>query len=238
MACRNFIKHDEEKSLKLLRGLCENINGLDHTVCQLIRQGEEVHQQKSVMEYQMEQIGINCEKIKEATAILNEDRGYVRTGDREKYDIEMEKKRKAQDQLRQEEEKRLKTITAREGEEEPEEKADEDHASKLPCQQQETICQQEAPLQKQEKHIKDQQRRIRLMELGQEKRAEQTIPQQSQQIQPQQFRRAQKPSTSSGAGTIDKKLRPSTLKFLSCVKKEKEAEEDENDEEVMITWCN
>ena len=82
------------------------------------------------MEYQMEQIGINCEKIKEATAILNEDRGYVRTGNREKYDIEMEKKRKAQEQLRQEEEKHLKTITAGEEGEEPKEKPDKDHASK------------------------------------------------------------------------------------------------------------
>ena len=82
----------KKKALNYFEGLCENINRLDDTVCQLIRQGEEVCQQKSFMEYQMEQIGINCEKIKEATAILNEDRGYVRTGDREKYDIEMEKK--------------------------------------------------------------------------------------------------------------------------------------------------
>ena len=137
---------------------------------------------------------------------MNEDRGYVRTGDREKYDIEMEKKRKAQEQLRQEEEKCLKTITAGEEGEEPKEKPDEDYVSKLACQQQEIIRQQEALLQKQEKHIEDQGRRIRLMELGQEKRAEQTIPQQSLQIQPQQFCSAQKPSTSSGAGTIDKIL--------------------------------
>ena len=144
----------------------------------------------------------------------------------------MEKKRKAQEQLRQEEEKRLKTITAGEEGGEPKEKPDEDHASELARQQQEIIRQQEALLQKQEKHIEDQERRIRLMELGQEKRAEQTIP---QQIQPQQFRSAQKPSTSSGAGTIDKILRPSALKFLSCVKKEKETkEEEQEDEEVMI----
>ena len=235
VACCNFIKIDEEKSLKLLRGLCENINRLDDTVCQLIRQGEEVHQQKSLMEYQMEQIGINCEKIKEATAILNEDRGYVRTGDREKYDIEKEKKRKAQEQLRQEGEKRLKIITAREEGEEPKEKPDEDYASKLARQQQEIIHQQEALLQKQEKLIEDQERRIRLMELGQERRAEQTIPQQTVQIQPQQFRSAQKPSTSSGAGTIDKILKPSALKFLSCLKKEKETKEEQEDDEVMIT---
>ena len=68
-------------------------------MCQLICQGEEVRHQKSFMEYQMEQIGINCEKIKEATAILNKDRGYVRTGDREKYDIEMEKRGKHRNSL-------------------------------------------------------------------------------------------------------------------------------------------
>ena len=224
VACRNFIKIDEERSLKLLRGLCENINRLDDTVCELIRQGEEVREQKSFMEHQMEQIGINCEKIKEATAILNEDRGYVRTADREKYDLEMEKKRKAQEQLRQEEEKRLKTITAGEEGEEPKEKSNEDHGSKLARQQQEIIHQQETLLQKQEKHIEEQERRIRLMELGQEKRDEER-----QQILAQQVRSHQKPSTSSGA-------KQSALKFLSCVKKEKEPEEEEQeDEEVMIT---
>ena len=91
-------------------------------VCELIRQGEEVRKQKSVMEYQMEKIGINCEKIKHAGSILNKERGYVRTGEREKYDEEMEKKRKAQEQLRQEEEKHLKTITAGEEGKEPKDK--------------------------------------------------------------------------------------------------------------------
>ena len=58
------------------------------------------------------------------------------------------------------------------------------------------------------------------MELGKEERAEQTILQQSQQIQPQQFRSAQKPSTSSGAGTIDKILR--TVRFkISIMRKER-----------------
>ena len=85
------------------------------------------------MEYQMEQIGINCEKIKEATAILNEDREL---GTEKNMISKWKKKRKAQEQLRQEEEKRLKTITTREEGEEPKEKPDEDHASKLARQQQ------------------------------------------------------------------------------------------------------
>ena len=230
VACQNFIKLDEERSLGLLQGLCENINRLDNTVCELIRQGEEVRKQKSVMEYQMEKIGINCEKIKHAGSILNKERGYVRTGEREKYDKEMEKKRKAQEQLRQEEEKRLKTITAGEEGEEPKdkEKPDEDHASKLVRQQQEIIQQQEQLLQKQEKHIEDQERRIRLMELAQQKLTQQT---QAQQTQPQQSDNGQKASTSSRRGTIDKILKPSSLRFLPCVKKEKEEEDDE----VVIT---
>ena len=53
-----------------------------------------MHKQKSVMEYQMEKIRINCEKIKHAGSILNKERGYVRTGEREKYDEEMEKRGK------------------------------------------------------------------------------------------------------------------------------------------------
>ena len=35
------------------------------------------------MEFQMEKIGINCDKIKRATQILKGDRGYVHTGEQE-----------------------------------------------------------------------------------------------------------------------------------------------------------
>ena len=144
VACRNFIKDDEEKSLKLLRGLCNNINRLDDTVCELIKQGEEIRQQKTVMEYQMEKIGISCEKIKEATAVLKGEKEYVRTADRERHDAEMDRKRKAE-------------ITAGEEQEQEKEKPDEEDCSlKLARQQQEIIRQQEQLLQKQERHIEEQ----------------------------------------------------------------------------------
>ena len=42
----------------------------------------------------MEKIGINCDKIKRATEILKGDRGYVRTGERERFDDEQEKREK------------------------------------------------------------------------------------------------------------------------------------------------
>ena len=46
------------------------------------------------MEFQMEKIGINCDKIKRATEILKGDRGYVRTGERERFDDEQTKREK------------------------------------------------------------------------------------------------------------------------------------------------
>ena len=78
---------------------------LDNKICELIHEADKVRKQKTVMEFQMEKIGINCEKIQRATSILKDDRGYVRTGEREKHDEELEKKRKADEELREQEEK-------------------------------------------------------------------------------------------------------------------------------------
>ena len=115
----------------------------------------------------MEKIGINCDKIKRATQILKGDRGYVHTGERERFDDEQDKKRKAEVELREQEKKWLKTITS--GEElkekaksaEPEQ--EEGYRDKLARQQQEIIRQQEVLLQKQEQHIAEQEKRIRAM---------------------------------------------------------------------------
>ena len=167
VACRNFIKIDEERSLGLLHGLCDNINRLDDKICELIHKSDKVRKQKNVMEFQMEKIGINCDKIKRATQILKGDRGYVHTGEREKFDDEQEKKRKAEEELREQEEKWLKTITLGEEpkEKEKEKSAEEEgYESKLARQQQEIIRQQEILLQKQEQHIAEQERHICTME--------------------------------------------------------------------------
>ena len=72
------------------------------------------------------------------------------------------------EELREQGEKRLKTITSGE---EPKEKAksaeaelEEGYGNKLARQQQEIITQQEVLLQKQEQHIAEQEKRIRVME--------------------------------------------------------------------------
>ena len=48
VACRNFIKIDEERSLGLLRGLCDYINRLDDKICKLIQESDKVRKQKTL----------------------------------------------------------------------------------------------------------------------------------------------------------------------------------------------
>ena len=92
-----------------------------------------IKSENSVMEFQLEKIGINKDKIERATQILKGDRGYVCTEEREKLDEEQEKKRKAEEQLNEQEEKRLKTVTSGEEpkEKEQEKSAEEGHENKL-----------------------------------------------------------------------------------------------------------
>ena len=127
--------------------------------------------------------------------------------------------------------------------EEPEEKVksaepeqEEGYRNKLARQQQEIIRQQEVLLQKQEQHIAEQEKHIRAIE-------EKQIQPQHEQPQQEKHTSFPKASTSGGAGTIDKFLRPSALHFLTqCVKKEpKEEQEDDNgdgdgeEDEVIVT---
>ena len=83
----------------------------------MIHESDKIRKQKATMEYQLEKIGINIDRIKKANKELKEDRGYVRTGDREKFDEEQDRKHKAEQNLREQEEKKQRTITAGEEEE-------------------------------------------------------------------------------------------------------------------------
>ena len=191
----------------------------------MIYESDKIRKQKETMEYQLEKIGVNIDRIKKATEELKEDRGYVHTGDREKYDEEQDRKRKADETLREQEEKKQKTITVGEGEEVI--LIEEDREQKLARQQQEIIRQQEILLQNQEQHILNQETRIRRME--------------EQKLQPQQpfsqtmstSSRFKKPIATGGAGTIDKFLSAKGIRFMpKCLVKQEPTEEEE-DEDVI-----
>ena len=108
---------------------------------------------------------------------------------------------------------------------------------KLAKQQQEIIRQQEILLQKQEQHIAEQERCIRV----QWRKSRYTLKMNN--CNERDISSIPKASTSGGAGTIDKFLKPAALHYHNkyVLKKEpKVEEEDDNgngeEEEVIITW--
>ena len=77
-------------------------------------------EQNNLLEYQLEKLGVSAVKLKEATKDIEGDRGYVRTEEREKLDKENEKKRKAEEELKEKELKKQKVLSVGEGVEESE----------------------------------------------------------------------------------------------------------------------
>ena len=213
LACKEFLSISKERSLNLMRGLCQNINHLDDRICDMIAESTEICKQQKQLEFQLEKISIIGEKIKAASSELKEDRGYCRTIEREKIDEEAKKKRKAEEELKEQEEERLKTITRGAGEEEEKQKEkekhqdEEDRTTKLARQQSEIIKSQEALLLRQEQHILEQERKIRRLEREQEER-----PQKRQKLDDGSSS-VINPST-SGRGVLEKYVPAHLLKYI------------------------
>ena len=93
---------------------------------------------------------------------LSGDRGYVRTEEREMSDIAADKKRKAEEQLKEQELKKQKVIAVGEGSEDvkivqgAQAEAEETYHQKLSRQQQEIIKQYEILLQQQQNRLVEQ----------------------------------------------------------------------------------
>ena len=187
----------------------------------MIKESDMFREQKDLLEYQLEKLGVSTEKLRDATKELSGDRGYVRTEEREKSDIAADKKRKAEEQLKEQELKKQKVIAVGEGSEDVETvqgaqaEVEETYHQKLARQQQEIIKQYETLLQQQQNRLVEQEQ---LLEQHR---------QQEQKQQPQQGQtwseviggiRAssgkQKPSTSRRAGTIDNYLSAKGITYL------------------------
>ena len=80
--------------------MCTQIRCLDDRICDMIKDSDMFREQKNLLEYQLEKLGVNAEKLKEATQELEGDRGYVQTEEREKLDKEKDKKRKAEEEMK------------------------------------------------------------------------------------------------------------------------------------------
>ena len=143
LALQEYKKVEEGRSLKLLKGLSSSIMTLDNKICELVKQADELIEQKNVLEFKMEKLGISVDKIREAGDIG--ERGFVRTADRERVDREIERKRKFEEEEKEKEKesKKRKVISVDdEGNEVEEVPTDGGYKEKLKIQQEQIELQQ------------------------------------------------------------------------------------------------
>ena len=241
-ALKQYLHTGKERSVDLLRGVCTQIKRLDNPICNMIKESDMFREQKDLLEYQLEKLGVSTEKLRDATKELSGDRGYVRTEEREMSDIAADKKRKVEEQLKEQELKKQKVIAVGEGSKDVEivqgaqAEVEETYHQKLARQQQEIIKQYETLLQQQQNCLVEQEQ-----ELEQHRRQEQ-----KQQLQQGQtwseviggIRASsgkQKPSTSWHAGTIDNYLSMKGMTFLPPDVKKNITENVEISEDVTET---
>ena len=125
----------------------------------MIKELDMFREQKDLLEYQLEKLGVSSEKLRDATKELSGDRGYVRKEEREMLDLAKNKKRKAEEQLKEQELKKQEVIAVGEGVEDvkivevAEAEVQETDHLKLARQQQDIIKQYETLLQQQQNRL-------------------------------------------------------------------------------------
>ena len=97
-----YKKQEEMRSLKMLRLASKSINAFNEKICEYIAKSDELVELKEGLEHHLQILGVSVEKIKEYGEI--QERGFIRTEEREKIDQEC--KRKCEDEEKMEEERR------------------------------------------------------------------------------------------------------------------------------------
>ena len=141
LALNEYLTMDKEHSLELLRGLSHEIQRFDSHIVDLIKESDDMKERKKQIEHKLGKLGVNVEKMQEATEELNIP--YCRTKEREEQDKEEELKRKAAEEAEERESKKAKVIPLVKGKvapemmheditvEEEEEEEEEDYESKI-----------------------------------------------------------------------------------------------------------
>ena len=89
---KQYLHSGKEHSVELLPGVCTQIKQLDNRICDMIKESDMFREQKDLLKYQLEKLGVSTEKLRDATKELSGDRGYVRTEEREMSEIAADKK--------------------------------------------------------------------------------------------------------------------------------------------------
>ena len=92
----------------MLRSVTKMLNRMNSHIADLITESDEFIEQKKVMEYKLEKLGVSAEKIKEAGML--DERQFMRTENREKEDRERAAKRKREEEEKAEAENEAKKL--------------------------------------------------------------------------------------------------------------------------------
>ena len=65
VALKQYLDTGKEQSLDLLRGVCTQIRRLDNQICDMIKVSDMFREQKNLLEYQLEKLGVSTTKLKE-----------------------------------------------------------------------------------------------------------------------------------------------------------------------------
>ena len=91
VALNEYLKGDRENSLELLRTVCKGLKRLDNRIADLIKESDGLHDQRKLLTFQLEKLGVKEDQIRGAMEELGE-RPFCRTLEREKQDEEEAKK--------------------------------------------------------------------------------------------------------------------------------------------------
>ena len=194
VAVKDFLKQEEEKSLKLLRLVRKNIEKMDSDITDLIKESDKLRDRKQEIEYKLESLGISAEKIKEAGGI--KPREYVRTREREEKDNKRKRDEKEEHRKKAkiiEVDDQGEEIVEKKGKEVVEKKEEEKVINKHIKEQQDQIERQRKIIEYQEDILKKQ---IAEKQEIEEKKVEKTVT-----------------KTVTGTKLVDI-LSPSALKFI------------------------
>ena len=108
LSMKQFIRDEKCQSLEMLRSVARTIKTLDNKIAGLIRESDKLLNIKLLAEYQLEQLSVSVDKIKEAGELPP--REYVRTDERKAADDIAERKRKIQEEMDKKERKKQKTV--------------------------------------------------------------------------------------------------------------------------------
>ena len=183
LAIDEYITDEKEKSLQLLFSMTRNIEKLDNHIAELIRESDKKKEQKKRYEYLMESLDISSKKIKIAAA--QKEMPYMLTEEREKEEIQKERKWKREEEDKEKERKKQKVVETRGGKitgeagEIGEGEVVEGslaHDLKVISQQTEMLRSQELIMQRQENQIIQMQLKIREFEQQQQQQLLPSIP--------------------------------------------------------------